>query len=106
MFGALKSMFGGGSEAVAQAMDNNAVVIDVRTPAEFSGGHVAGSKNIPLNELGAKLSSLSKETPVVFCCASGGRSGSATTMAKNAGYDAHNGGPWTNVNRLVADRTK
>lgn len=104
MFGALKSMFGGGSEAVAEAIKNNAAIIDVRTPMEFRGGHVAGSKNIPLNELGAALKSLSKNAPVVFCCASGARSGAATDMARSAGFDAHNGGPWTSVNRLMAER--
>lgn len=104
MFGALKSMFGGGNEAVLEALNNKAAIIDVRTPSEFSGGHVAGSKNIPLNELGTALNKLPKTAPIVFCCASGARSGAATDMARSAGYDAHNGGPWTNVNRMMADR--
>jgi len=104
MFGALKSMFGGGNEAVAEALNNGASIIDVRTPQEFMGGHVAGSKNIPLNELGSALGKLPKSKPVIFCCASGARSGAATDMAVRAGYDAHNGGPWTAVNRLMAER--
>lgn len=104
MFGALKSMLGGGNEAVSEAIKNGAAIIDVRTRAEYSGGHVAGSKNIPLNELGSALSSLPKTKPVVFCCASGARSGQAASMARSAGYDAHNGGPWTAVNRIVADQ--
>lgn len=105
MFGALKNMFGGGSEAVAEALTNGAAIIDVRTPQEFRGGHVAGSRNIPLNELPSALETLPKSKPLVFCCASGARSGAAADMARRAGYDAHNGGPWTSVNRLMAERS-
>ncbi len=103
MLSFLKNMMGGGSDDIAEALRNGAVVIDVRTPVEFSGGHVAGSKNIPLNELPNKLSSMPSSKPIVFCCASGGRSGSATGLATSKGYKAFNGGPWTSVNRLMAD---
>lgn len=103
MLGALKSMFGGGNDSVVDALRRGAVIVDVRTPAEYRGGHVANSKNIPLNELGAALQRLSPTTPVVFCCASGGRSGQAASMASSAGLEAYNGGPWTAVNRMVAE---
>ena len=103
MFGSLKAMFGGGDEAVQEALQNGASIIDVRSPMEYSGGHVAGSKNIPLNELQSKMNSVPKSKPVVFICASGARSGSATDFAKNQGYTAYNGGPWTRVNKILAD---
>lgn len=102
MLNFLMNMMGGGnSDAVADAIRNGAVVIDVRTRQEYSGGHVAGSKNIPLQELGQHIASLPKGKPVVFCCASGGRSGQATSMASQAGIEAYNGGPWTSVNRIA-----
>ncbi len=105
MLNSILNMFGGGgNEAVAEALNNNATIIDVRSPMEYRGGHVAGSKNIPLNELGPALKKMSKTTPVIFCCASGARSGAATDMARAQGLDAHNGGPWTRVNRLVAEK--
>ena len=94
---------GGGNEDVANAIRNGAAIIDVRSPTEFSGGHVAGSKNIPLNELPNRLSTLPSSKPIVFCCASGARSGSATSLAASKGYVAFNGGPWTSVNRVIAD---
>ncbi|MCX6141335.1 MAG: rhodanese-like domain-containing protein [Candidatus Kapabacteria bacterium] len=103
MLNFLKNMMGGGNEDVVNAIRSGAVIIDVRSPAEFSGGHVAGSKNIPLNELPGKLSSLPSSKPIVFCCASGARSGSATGIATSKGYTAFNGGPWTSVNRVMAD---
>lgn len=94
-------MFGQNTEEVRSALKNGASIIDVRSPAEFQGGHVAGSINIPLPELAPRLSKYPKTTPVVFCCASGGRSGSATRVAKREGFEAYNGGPWTAVNGLV-----
>ena len=104
MFGTLKSMLGGNSDAAEEALKNGAVIIDVRTPMEFSGGHVAGSKNIPLNELQSSLKNVPKSKAIIFCCASGARSGSATQFAKSQGYEAYNGGPWTRVNRMVGEK--
>ncbi len=74
-------------------------VVDVRTRAEFSGGNVAGSINIPLQEVvenEAKIMAL--EQPVIFCCASGGRSGQATQYFKSKGLNCENGGSWMDVN--------
>lgn len=81
----------------------NAVVIDVRTPAEFMGGHVAGSRNIPLQTIPqhvAELKALNK--PIVLCCASGGRSGQATAFLQAQGLkDCYNGGSWLSVNQFA-----
>jgi phage shock protein E len=74
------------------------VIIDVRTPEEFAGGHVAGSINIPVNEIPQHLDEIKKMGHIVLCCASGGRSGQATQFLKQNDIDATNGGPWTNVN--------
>lgn len=75
------------------------IVIDVRTREEYMGGHVAGSTNIPVNEIPQHLDELRKMGPLVLCCASGGRSGQATQFLKQNGIEATNGGPWTNVNQ-------
>lgn len=82
--------------------DGTTTIIDVRTRSEFSGGHVAGSVNIPLQELEGHLDELmSKEGAIIFCCASGGRSGMATDMLQKKGHAAvHNGGGWMAVNRM------
>jgi rhodanese-related sulfurtransferase len=74
------------------------VVVDVRTPVEFMGGHVAGSINIPLNELPQRLDELKQMGYIVFCCASGGRSGQATAFSKQHGIACSNGGSWIDVN--------
>ena len=82
---------------------NNCRVIDVRTPAEFSGGHVAGSKNIPLNEIPDFVAELSDiEGPIVLCCASGNRSGQATAFLQAQGLEnIYNGGSWLDVNFVI-----
>ncbi len=97
-------LFGGGTDnAKTQEMLNNgAVIIDVRTPGEFQGGHVAGSKNIPLQEVNAKVNKLKKlNKPIVLCCASGSRSGQAANLLKSHGIDCENGGSWTAVNNMT-----
>jgi rhodanese-related sulfurtransferase len=84
--------------------DGAAVVVDVRTPGEFMGGHVAGSTNIPLNELPARLQqvkTMSQGKTLVLCCASGMRSASARTMLASNGFmEVYNGGSWYNLRKF------
>lgn len=105
MFSTIKALFGSGDDVV-QALSQGALIIDVRTVQEFRGGHVAGSKNIPLNELANALQNLPKTKPIVFCCASGARSGAAVDLAKRQGFTCVNGGPWTKVNKLMAEKSQ
>lgn len=74
-------------------------IIDVRTKAEFDGGNVAGSINIPLNELVDRIDEIKAiNQPILFCCLSGGRSGQATAYCQAQGIDCQNGGGWMEVN--------
>jgi len=94
------NLFGGSTSvsSIEQYLENGAVVIDVRTIQEFEEGHVQGSKNIPLNTIGSRLDEIKKlNKPIITCCRSGARSGSAATILKQHGVDAINGGPWGNV---------
>ena len=73
--------------------------IDVRTHAEFTGGHVAGSVNIPLQEIAGRVEEVkAMPQPILFCCASGMRSGQATQYFQSLGLDCENGGGWMEVN--------
>lgn len=100
MFG---SMFGTDSSSVVKEMiAKGAVIIDVRSPAEFQGGHVAGSVNIPLQIIDGKIEEIkAMNKPVVLCCASGNRSGQATYILQAQGVECENGGSWLQVNALV-----
>ncbi|MEX1001887.1 MAG: rhodanese-like domain-containing protein [Crocinitomicaceae bacterium] len=101
--GILSSILGRGSNAAAQELiQKGAVIIDVRTAGEFQGGHVAGSKNIPLQEIKKREKEIMKiGKPLVFCCASGARSGQATSYFKSKGLECENGGGWSQVNAMV-----
>ena len=76
---------------------SESTIVDVRTPGEFIGGHVEGSINIPLSEVTTRLEELKTMQPLVLCCASGGRSGQATTYLAEQGLDVTNGGGWSVV---------
>ncbi len=77
-------------------------LIDVRTREEFAGGNVAGSINIPLNEVVEREDEIrDMKQPLVFCCLSGGRSGQATQYFKSRGIECENGGGWMEVNNRV-----
>jgi len=85
-------------------MSTTFTIVDVRTRAEFSGGHVTGSINIPLQEIVDREEELNNlKQPIIFCCASGNRSGQATAYFKNKGYDCENGGSWMDVNFKVSN---
>ena len=74
---------------------NGAILIDVRSAAEFANASAPGTINIPLQELGSRLGEISKSSPVVLCCASGTRSGMAKMLLKKNGYqNVHNIGVW------------
>jgi rhodanese-related sulfurtransferase len=62
-------------------------LVDVRSPAEHRAGHIRGSTNIPVGELGSRLSELGdKSQPVVVYCASGMRSASAASLLRRSGF--------------------
>lgn len=100
--GLFDALFGGGGGQTQELLEKGAVIIDVRSPGEFAGGHVKGSKNIPLQSIENRIKEIKKmNKPVVACCASGGRSGQATEIMKRHGIEAVNGGGWHRVNALV-----
>ena len=99
--GFLGGLFGGGGAKQDEILDmisRGGIIIDVRSAAEFSGGNVPGSKNIPLNTIGNKAASIKKlNKPVIVCCASGMRSSQAASILKNKGVEVMNGGSWRSL---------
>ena len=86
------------SGSIAEYQQKGALVLDVRTPSEYAGGHIKGSKNIPLNELPTRIQEVKKlNKPVIACCQSGMRSSQATQFLQKNGIDVVNGGGWRNV---------
>lgn len=100
----LFGLFGGSksNEKVAEMLKNGALIVDVRTPEEYRGGHVTQSVNIPLNLIPNKVNELKrKNKPIVTCCRSGARSGMAADQLRKAGIEVENGGPWNSVQAMM-----
>ncbi|MGB3074585.1 MAG: rhodanese-like domain-containing protein [Chitinophagales bacterium] len=97
MISTLKKLFGfGPGTDYAALVKQGAIIVDVRSKNEYSGGHIKGSINIPVDQLGSNLSKLKeKDRPIITCCASGMRSRSAKGILKTKGYSqVYNGGGW------------
>ncbi len=64
-----------------------AVLLDVRTPEEYRGGHIPGSKNVPLQAIGKVVSvAENKDTTLYVYCYSGVRSRQAAGLLQRMGY--------------------
>ncbi len=102
--GILSKLFGFGPKVdIGQLINDGAVILDVRTPGEYAGGHIKGSINIPVDQLKSKMSSLKKDKVIITCCASGMRSASARGMLKASGFaEVHNGGSWMSLRKYKA----
>lgn len=102
MIATIKKILGIGPKTdLADVMSRGGVIVDVRTRGEYAGGHIKGSLNIPLDQLGTQMKQLKKDKPVITCCASGMRSGSARSMLLSNGFgEVYNGGSWMNLKKL------
>ena len=88
---------------IQELLSNGAKIVDVRTPAEFMGGNVPGSINIPLNEVPQRVEDFKEMgVPILLCCLSGGRSGQATGFLQAQGVECYNAGGWMDVNHAVS----
>ena len=79
-----------------------ALIIDVRTDAEYKSGHIKGSRNIPLDSLKGKLAEIKKmQKPIITVCRSGARSGMAKSVLSANGLEVYNGGPWNALQEKI-----
>ncbi|MFC5077436.1 Thiosulfate sulfurtransferase PspE precursor [Vibrio thalassae] len=76
-----------------QMIEQGALLVDVRTPAEFADGHLASAKNYPLSDIDKYFAHIDKSTPIVVYCRSGNRSGKALDYLTSIGFShVHNAG--------------
>lgn len=75
-------------EQLKQMINQNAVVIDVRSPQEYKEKHIKGALSIPNYEITKKAEKLlnQKQMPIVVYCLSGSRSKKAMKTLKKLGY--------------------
>ncbi len=76
-------------EAV-KLINNDAVVIDLRSVDAFSKGHIVNARNIPSDELEAKMDNLEgvKSKSIVAVCDSGAFSTKAVATLRTAGFES------------------
>jgi rhodanese-related sulfurtransferase len=75
------------SEEAHEMVAGGAVLLDVRTPKEFSEGHLPGAINIPVDQVAGRASEIGPvTTAVVTYCLSGGRSARAAAALKQLGF--------------------
>ena len=77
------------SDAV-KLINNDAVVIDIRSAEAYARGHIVNARNIPADELDARLDKLKKHknTPIIAVCDNGITSNRAVNTLRSAGFES------------------
>lgn len=103
----LSRLFGGASPEARERMKKvngtearelvkeGALIVDVRTPQEFSERHLDGAINVPVDELPGRLEELSGSEKVLVYCRSGARSARAAVVIAESGKQVFDLGPMT-----------
>jgi len=83
----------GGGQSVGpldavRLLNQGALLLDVRTQAEFDGGHVIDARHVPQEQVAQSGESLKKyrDKVVITCCESGMRSGAAARVLLAQGF--------------------
>ena len=76
-------------EAV-RLINNDGIVIDIRSSDAFARGHIVNAKNIPSDEMDGKISQIDKfkAKPIVAVCDNGITSTKVVTTLRNAGFES------------------
>jgi phage shock protein E len=74
--------------SAAVGMLGSRTVVDVRTPAEYAAGHIAGARNIDVeaSDFASQIAKLDKKAPYLVYCRSGRRSAIAASQMASAGF--------------------
>lgn len=88
MFGLFNRFPNISTNELAGKLDKDLILLDVRTPGEYRGGHIAVAKNVPLNKIADYRQK--QEQPIYVICQSGMRSKQAARILKQKGYQVIN----------------
>ena len=93
------------SKNIKRMVADGAYLVDVRTPQEFAEGHVAGSYNIPVDEVAANLDKFKHKKNIIVFCRSGARAAKAKQILEGNGIkNVTNGGNWTDINAVLKEK--
>ena len=104
MINTIKKLLGfGPSVDYADLVKQGAIILDVRSKGEYSGGHIKGSINVSVDALSNNLAKLKdKNKTIITCCASGMRSASAKSILRSNGYtNVYNSGGWSSLKNKI-----
>lgn len=93
------------SEGLGEKIKNGAVIIDVRTAAEYATGHIEGSVNISLGEIRERYTELDPSKTYITTCSHGLRSIKVEHLLKERGFkNVYNGGAWSDLEKVVKNK--
>ena len=72
-----------------KAVENGALIVDVRTPKEFKEKHILGAVNLPIEEIMKGRINLSKDKELVLYCRTGSRSAASAKVLKEQGWSVY-----------------
>ena len=89
------------ADEVAEAIDNGALILDVRTGREVKKGTAPGAQNISVFVLKHHLDELPRDRTIVTCCMTGMRAGKARDILDRNGFTVLNGGPFPALTEMI-----
>lgn len=81
-------------------MNDDYIILDVRTKEEYESGHINNAVNIPYDSIDKNIN-LNKEKKIYVYCRSGVRSRKAYQSLKNLGYDVYDLGSYDNAKKSL-----
>ena len=99
----LLSILGLGNGKLKEALRQGAIVIDIRTAAEFDRGKVRDSINIPVDRININLKRIVQmKRPIIICSSSDSENERVIDVLKaNCVKEIYNGGNWTKLWRMM-----
>lgn len=103
LFNPLSAQTPESEETLRKAITAGALLVDVRSPEEFTSGSAQGAINIPLDQLPQHLETLrQREGAIIVFCRSGGRASRAQKLLQEAGLgQVISGTTWQRVQSII-----
>jgi phage shock protein E len=93
------------AEGLGTKIANGAIVLDVRTAAEYNTGHIEGAVNISLGTIRERYKELDPLKTYITTCSHGLRSVKAEALLKDRGFkQVYNGGAWTDLRKVIEEQ--
>lgn len=99
--GLLSPLFAAKSTDYKAMIKQGAIVVDVRSPQEYAGGHIQRSINIPLDQISTKTDMLLKKGRPVSPAALADPEAASLEKLKSAGIDAYNADAWDSLKQKI-----